>query len=131
MAFTWGDHVGELELTLTGATEQEVFEDAVRALAELLAGEPVVPVEPRVIGVAGGDRAGQLADLLNELIFLAETEGFVPDGVASLELAEGSLQALVRGSRGAPPHLVKAVTHHRLAFEPTPDGWRANAVLDV
>jgi SHS2 domain-containing protein len=123
MAYTWGDHVGELELRPTGATEQEVFADAVRAFAGLLAGESLAPAEPRVIGVAGEDRALLLADLLDELIFLAETEGFVPAEVEEPKLRDGSVQARVHGYRGAPPHLVKAVTHHRLLFEPTPDGW--------
>jgi SHS2 domain-containing protein len=134
MAYGWGDHVGELELRVQAATEQEVFADAVRAFGELVSGEEEVVVaaaEPRAIAVAGADRAALLAGLLNELVVLAETEGFVPDAMVSVALGDGALEARVRGGRGTPPHLVKAVTHHRLVFEPAPGGWRANAVLDV
>jgi len=37
----------------------------------------------------------------------------------------------VVGHRGTPPHLIKAVTLHRLVFEPDDGGWRARVVLDV
>src|SRR5918998_1421792 len=114
MAYGWGDHVGELELRVQAATEQEVFADAVRAFGELVSGEDEVmaAAEPRAIAVAGADRAALLAGLLNELVFLAETEGFVPDAMVSVALGDGALEARVRGGRGTPPHLVKAVTHH-------------------
>ena len=61
----------------------------------------------------------------------AETEGFVPERAGELELDDGVLRATVRGHRGEPRHLVKAVTLHRLLFEPEGDGWRARVVLDV
>jgi SHS2 domain-containing protein len=37
----------------------------------------------------------------------------------------------VRGRRGEPSALVKAVTRHGLAFERRETGWRARVVLDV
>lgn len=64
-------------------------------------------------------------------MFLAETEDFVPERLQVLQLDGGSLRATVAGRRDAPPHLVKAVTYHELAFERTDAGWRASVVLDV
>jgi SHS2 domain-containing protein len=55
----------------------------------------------------------------------------VPGSVARLELEGNVLGATVAGHRGEPPHLVKAVTYHRLEFEPGGEGWRARVVLDV
>jgi SHS2 domain-containing protein len=43
----------------------------------------------------------------------------------------GGLAARVHGTVGDPPHVVKAVTYHRLAFEPRGDAWHATVVLDV
>jgi hypothetical protein len=48
-----------------------------------------------------------LVDWLNELVFLAEVEGFVPESVERLELGDG-LQATLAAVRGRPRHLVKA-----------------------
>jgi SHS2 domain-containing protein len=68
---------------------------------------------------------------LEELVFLAETEGFVPETLESLELGELELRARIRGWPGEAPHLVKAVTYHRLELGRSNGSWRARVVLDV
>jgi SHS2 domain-containing protein len=133
VTYGWAEHVGELELWIEAPIREEVFVEALRALAELLAGEEPVrpPTGRRQVELRGDGLAVLLADWLGEIAFLAETEGFVPVAVEHLELTPDGLRARVAGHRGAPRHLVKAVTYHRLAFEPRNGGWRAVAVLDV
>jgi SHS2 domain-containing protein len=131
--YGWGEHTGELELWVTASSEAGVFVEALGAMAELLGdedGEPGVAAA-RSVAVEGADRARLLVGWLEELAFLAETEGFVPVRAEELQLLPGGLQARVAGFRGAPPHLVKAVTLHRLAFERCAEGWHARVVLDV
>jgi SHS2 domain-containing protein len=72
-----------------------------------------------------------LAELLGELVFRAETEGFLCAGLEELELDGGSLRATATGHWGTPSALVKAVTYHRLRFERAGDRYRAGVVLDV
>jgi SHS2 domain-containing protein len=132
MAYEWGEHVGELELHVTARDEAAVFAEALRAFAELLGdGDPGNPAERFEVAAAGGDRATLFAAWLAELAFLAETEGLVPVNVDEVVLGAGEVRAVVRGYRGNPPHLVKAVTYHRLTYERCDGGWRARAVLDV
>ena len=132
MTYRWVDHTDELELAVEAGAEPGIFEDALRALAELL-GDDGAPAETVSYDVAleGADRATLLAAWLDELVFRAETEGLVPDGLDRLALRDGGLDARVRGHRGRPRHLVKGVTYHRLAFEPAGDGYRATVILDV
>jgi SHS2 domain-containing protein len=133
MAYGWGEHTGELELWITGSSEEAVFAEALRAVAELLGGDhgEARVAAARSVAVEGADRARLLAGWLEELAFLAETEGLVPERAEELRLAPTGVNARVVGRRGAPPHLIKAVTLHRLAFERSPEGWRARVVLDV
>jgi SHS2 domain-containing protein len=131
MTYGWAEHVGELELWVEAPDEAAVFVEALRAIGEVVAdpdttGEGVVDVTAE-----GQDRAALFAAWLEELAFLAETEGFVPEAVEDMVLEPDRVRARVAGRRGSPPHLVKAVTYHRLAFEPSDGGWRATAVLDV
>jgi SHS2 domain-containing protein len=128
--YGWGEHTGELELWVTASSEREIFLDALRAVVELLGNEGVES-ESRDVAVAAADRGRLLAAWLEELAFLAETEGFVPERAEELVLAPAGVTARVVGHRGTPPHLIKAVTLHRLAFEPDGGGWRARVVLDV
>jgi SHS2 domain-containing protein len=129
--YGFSEHVGELELWVRAASEEGVFGESARALAEVLddgaSGDP----DEREVAVRGADRASLFAEWLEELAFLAETEGFVPERVEAVALDGGGVRARVAGRHGSPPHLVKAVTYHRLAFEPDGGGWRARAVLDV
>ena len=76
------------------------------------------------------DAAVLLADWIGELAYLAETVGLYPRD-ADLDLDGGSLDATVRGTTGDPPHVVKAVTYHRLSLEERQGSWHATVVLDV
>jgi SHS2 domain-containing protein len=133
--YRWVEHTGELELEIEAATERAVFEDGLAAMRELLETEPGEGASTRV-SLAAPDRATLLAEWLGELAFVAESEGLVPERLASLDLEATSLDAVsldavVEGYRGEPPHLVKAVTYHRLSFDRADGGWRATVILDV
>jgi|SRR5215213_6291007 len=134
--YRWVDHTAELELAIEAASAEAVIAEAAAALRELLVGGDArdgsgEPAGARVVEVAAGDRAALLAAFVEELVFLAESEALVPTAVRAVELGATRLRAEVELERGDPPHLVKAVTYHRLAFEPAGDGYRATAVLDV
>jgi protein archease len=131
MTHTWVEHVGELELCVEAGTEEAVLVEALRAFGELLGERDEGGAATADVTAEGRDRAALLAAWLEELIFLAETEGFVPAAVEEIALEAERVRARVRGRRATPPHLVKAVTYHRLAFERADGGWRAVAVLDV
>ena len=129
--YRWGEHVGELELELEAPTEPAVFRDAFAAFCELVADGQASDAEQRTIELQAAERASLLAAWLEELVYLADAERFVPERLVDLQLDGDRLRAAVRGRRGEPRPLVKAVTRHRLAFERADDGWRARVVLDV
>jgi SHS2 domain-containing protein len=129
--YQWVEHTSELELKIEAATEPAVFLEALDAFAELVADEQSADPEQRELEMRGDDRESLLVAWLDELAFLAETEGFVPQRVTEFDLGEGLLRATVCGHIGDVHHLVKAVTLHRLLFAPEGNGWRARVVLDV
>jgi SHS2 domain-containing protein len=126
----WQSHTGEAQLRIQAGSEEDVFAEAARAFGRLVeldrAGEPAI----RRVSVEAPDRGSLLVELLGELIFLAETEGFVPDrALVSLDVARLDAQLDGRLTRVDP--LVKAATYHGLAFERHDDIWEARVVLDV
>jgi len=123
------DHTAELELELEADSPEGVLEEALRAFSEL-AGPAGGDLLERHVEVEAGDLPALLAAWLDELVFLAETEGLVP-ARADLSLAEHRVQATLHGRRGDPRPLVKAVTLHRLRFRPENGVWRGRVVLDV
>jgi SHS2 domain-containing protein len=133
--YRWVDHTAELELHLEAPTEEGAFGEALAALGELLAersddldlGDPA----RFEVHASAPDRPTLLAEWLSELVYLVETEGFLPQRVERLELGDDSLEATVAGRRSSPAHLVKAVTYHRLSLEERDGAWQATVVLDV
>jgi SHS2 domain-containing protein len=129
--YRWVEHTAELELAVEAATEEEVFAQAVVAFVELLDDGGGGPAAEHTLTVRASDRATQLADWLQELVYLAETEDFVPERLVQIELDAEQVHGTVAGHRGHPPHLVKAVTYHDLEVRPRDGGWQARVVLDV
>jgi SHS2 domain-containing protein len=126
--YRWVEHTAELELEIEADSEAGVIADAVAAFAELLhddAGEEIA----HEIYLHADDRATQLVELLEELVFLADTAGFAPERLREIDLAQK--RALVEGHEGSPPPLVKAVTYHGLEFRHDDGTWHARVVLDV
>lgn len=127
--YRWVEHTAELELAIEAASEEAVLADALAAYGELV-GPAAGPPAVHEVDIEATDGPALLAAWLEELVFLAETEAFVPQR-ADIALRPGGLHARVEGRRGDPPHVVKAVTYHDLELSPAGDGWRARVVLDV
>lgn len=136
MMYRWREHASELELELKGETEAEVLSDALSALRELLEPEEggtssQSARERRQVRATGPDRPALLAAWLEELLYLAESEGFIAAEIEQLSLSGREIRATVLGSLGEPRPLVKGVTYHRLQFEAAGREYRGRVILDV
>jgi SHS2 domain-containing protein len=129
--YRWIEHTAEVELHVEAETREQVFAEALAAFAELVSRENEGERAEHEVAVEAQDDATLLAEWLGELVFLAETEDFVPAQLARFEVVNGRLTALVSGRRGRPAHLVKAVTYHGLELGLSEGVWRAKVVLDV
>jgi SHS2 domain-containing protein len=127
-------HVGELGIRLRGSGIAEVLREAAMALSELLlpAGPPPGPSLVREIALGAPDRAALLVDWLNELLFLAERDRWVPSRIDLLQASETQLRATASGPvLEQAPALVKAATWHGLRFDRRNGGFEAEVLLDV
>jgi SHS2 domain-containing protein len=128
------EHTGELELRLGAPTLAGLLGEALRAVADEVEeeGAPAGGDERRPVAIDSSGADTLLADLLNEAIFLMETEGFMPAGLDARELSGGRLRGDLLGrSAEAVRPLVKAATYHRLRVWRDEEGWRGTVVLDV
>jgi protein archease len=129
--YRWVEHTSEAELSVEAETRELVLSEAALALGQLFDGAPSGEPAERKLSVRAADLPALLAEWLGELAYLAETDGFIAERVVRIDLEDSSVKALVSGRRSEPQYLVKAVTYHRLAFEPTDGAWRGRVVLDV
>jgi SHS2 domain-containing protein len=129
--YEWVEHTAELELRVLADSAEELFAEAMRALAELMDAEEGGEPARHELTASAPDRATLLAEWLNELVYLAESRGFVPDRVERFQLGEVDVEATVSGRTATPRPLVKAVTYHGLSLAESDGRWSATVVLDV
>ena len=128
------DHASEVRLRIRAASMSELLAEAGRALAEVqLSGSGSAPAPKwRNIEVSASDRAALLAEWLNELIFLGETEAWVPVQFEVARVTDTSARVRASGMLlDRVSGLVKAATLHGLRVDEVPGGLEGEVILDV
>lgn len=133
------DHASEIRLRIRAGSLADLLAEAGQALArlELRGDSTAVTGDWRQLTVSAADHAALLAEWLNELVFLAETERWVAidfeiERTGETSAGDTEVHARARGvSLERSPGLVKAATLHGLRVDPIPGGLEAEVVLDV
>lgn len=131
--------IADCALQIEGQDLDDLFETAVRALAELMVDPLTVLLTiERAVTLEAPSLAMLFYDWLSELIFVKDAEQVVFTS-ARVRVREGSpwgLSASLDGGLivGGQTDLrsdPKAVTLHDFAVEPCERGWRARVVIDI
>ena len=127
-------HTSELVLRVRARSVAMLCAEAGRALGALFR-EEVDSAERgdrREFDLRALDGEALLVDWLNELIYVAETDRWIPTTCEARGESERHVRFRCEGARiAAPPTRVKAATHHGLRIEPVPGGFQAEVILDV
>jgi SHS2 domain-containing protein len=120
------EHAGALRMSLAAPTLEDLFAEAARGLAELLAGTPFLPPaagshEPVVL--RSFDRDALLVDWLNELLFRYETRRRLFVEFRFTHLSDRELSAFTRSAHtGEFRAMIKAATLEGLAITENDSG---------
>ena len=88
--------------------------------------------EWREFRVDGPDRAANLVDWLNELVYLCEVDGWIPVEVEAEADGDSEVVIRARGARLGEPFVgIKAATLHHAAVREGPGGVEGEVTLDV
>ena len=137
LSFRVLEHIADVGFEAFGATRQEVFANAARALFHLLVDlDSIMPREGVNVQVEGRDPADLLVNWLSEILYLHDAEGWLFNDFSLHSLEDRFLAAAARGEKFDPERhqaklMVKAITYHQLALEETAQGWRAQVYVDI
>ena len=134
------DHTSEVTVRARAPTFGELLEEMARAFVELvpehLRGHP--SEQWRELRFEGSDRAGVLVRWLNELVYLADADLWIPDDLqVTVERAPPDSDSLsvhvrARGRELAEPFvLVKAATLHGASVRDENGGCSGEVTLDI
>jgi len=139
MSFKITTDTGDAGLTAEAATPGALLADLAAGFAMLACGGPLEKNNSRTVSLKAETPESLIVNFLNELVFLADTEGFLAaaaevsasfkPGACELEATLlGEPLAFERHQRGL---LVKAATYHGLKIERAGGLWRAAIILDI
>ncbi len=136
-AFRVLEHTADVGFEAFGATRDEVFVNAARALQDLSVElESIEAREKFTVEVSGENAVELLVNWLSQLLFLFDAEGWVFRDFQIASLEETALKGRAQGEKfdRTRHHVklqVKAITYHQLALEQTSQGWRAQVYVDI
>lgn len=131
---------GDATLKAGADSAEGLFGELTRGFGALSSGGAEVgALERRRVALSAPDGQSLLVNFLNELVFLLDTQGFLPAGLeGSVSLAGNDcrLEAELHGESVVPGRkpggvLVKAATYHGLKLERRDGLWRAEVTLDL
>lgn len=131
------EHTADIGFEAFGATIEEVFSNAARALVNLTVDlDSIQPSKSVRIKIEGNGRKELLVNWLSEILYREDAEKMVFRNFEITELTERALAATVHGEklsfgRHSLKLLVKAVTYHQLALERINGEWRAQVFVDI
>ncbi len=131
------DHTADFGLEIFGGDAHSLFEEAAKALFDLITpwASPEQGVR-RKVDVTGDDWADLMVNWLRELLYLWNGESLLVRTIELNTLEESRLQATATCEAYDPDqheirNEIKAVTYHQISVGPFEDGWRARVVFDI
>ncbi len=137
MTYRFLPHTADIKVAIEAASFEDLLADATAIVRGLLAGEgSVEPREERRVTATGADASDVLLRYLQELLYLFDTEGFLPAIVDTDRFTGNEAAVRVGGELYDPARHehqpeVKAATRHGLRVERRADAWYAEVVFDV
>jgi SHS2 domain-containing protein len=137
-AYEFFEHTADLGANIYGATLEELFCNAAKALYEAMGSlQKTDDRREKTVELRAESLEDLLHDWLAELLYEVEAKHVLYDEFEIVQLKPPLLVATLHGSsidfaRSQTNQEIKAVTYHQLCVEALPDGtWRARIILDV
>jgi len=126
------EHTADAKFRAYGKTLDEAFANTVTALAAIVTDPTTVGTQRSYTLTVMADSPKKLLfDFLDQIIFLMDTEEFLPVK-ADVHTHLGGISATIHGDdivkHGGN---IKAVTYSEMLVEETKDGWMVQAVIDI
>lgn len=130
------EHTADIGLKLWGPAAEDLFYSGLIGLRYLVdrsvCSSRAVP-ETRTIEIDSPDMESLLVDFLNELLYMINSENWIPDEIDDISITGTSLRCSIKGSDNGPDtgREIKAATYHNLEIHKNDDILSAIIYFDT
>lgn len=131
------NHTADLGIRVRGLSLKELFENAARAMFDLIVDLDTVKTRNQMaIEIRGEQREELLADWLRDLLYRYNGDKYLSKEFKIEKISPRGLKARVRGekldmSRHTLRREIKAVTYHGLEIRKLNHEWQAQIIFDI
>lgn len=131
------DHTADIGVVVRAATPKDAFIAVAGAMLDYMVERDQVPeAQERTLEITADCWEDLLVTWLEELLYLFESERFVPKRIELAELTPDRLQARLHGDTLDPERDetkigIKAVTYHQLKAEEMEEGFAVRVIFDI
>lgn len=129
--YRWHEEGSEIELLIEDDSPQAVLTEALVALGDALSETRGGEAVTHEVRIDAPDLPALLAGWIEELVSLAESDGFIPERVVSIELDGARLAAVIGGERAVPQRSIKRASYDRAQMKRVEGVWWARIVLSA
>jgi len=128
------EHTADIGIRVWGTSYEELFENAFRGIMEIITDENTGANDVKFLHISSLNRETLLVDFLNEILYLINSEGWLPADV-KVRIYENELDAELSGSgiksKDAVEVEVKSATYHKLKIEEKDGKFETAIYFDV
>lgn len=136
------EHTADIGFEVTGRSKEELFETAALGMAAVITGANPRKIDNgfelniKEMEVEGEEDEDILVGFLSELLFLFDTEHFIPTGFSGSKTSPGSFSTRAKGLIIPPDEYefyaeIKAVTYEEMDVHKDAGGWKTRVIFDV
>jgi SHS2 domain-containing protein len=127
------EHKADLKIRAFGKTKEEIFSNALLAMADSQKAEVLNQEIKREIKIKSSDLPSLLVDFLSEVLYLSQVNREVYNNVKFKKFSNKELEAELIGKKVERfAEDIKAVTYHDLDIHQEKDGsWQATVLFDI
>ncbi|MBA7684876.1 Protein archease [subsurface metagenome] len=131
------NHTADLGIKVRGLSLKELFENAARAMFDLIVDLDTVKTRNQItIEIKGGELEELLADWLRDILYRCNGDEYLLKEFKIEKISPEGLKARVRGekldmSRHSLKREIKAVTYHDLKIRKLNYEWQAQIIFDI
>lgn len=132
--FEFLEHTADVKFQAWGKTIEEAFSGCALAISRTLCKEDIKKKKVYRIKVFGQDNESLLYNFIEELLYLVDTENFLPAKVKEIKIKDNNLVAKIIGDNSEKYEIknyIKSPTYNDMFVKKEKDKWVVQVVIDV